>query len=622
MANEIMNLAAEAPPVTHDDWLAAVEVVLKGRSFDKVLRSTVPDGITVEPLYTREDEVDAAEVPTVGVGRRGSGIAGLTAGWDIRQRHGLTATTEEANAAILNDLERGVTSIELVMAGIDDAATLARVLDGVMVDLAPVALTGAADQVGAARLLLAVAGSKGVTASTVLADLGVDPIGRLATMGTAGAPVAAILADAALLAAEVSAAYPGVRTFRADSTAYGHAGAAAATELAALLSTGVAYLRALTGAGLDVDASFGQISLTTTVGTDQFLDIAKLRALRVLWARVAEASDARDVPVHVQAVTSQAVLSQRDPWVNMLRTTIGCFAAAIGGADAITVRPFDELLGVPDELGVRIARNTQLVLMEESNIHRVIDPAGGSWYVEKLTDQLADAAWAVFQGLEAAGGIVAALAAGSLQQQIEATWRGEHKALRTRRRAITGVSEFPDVDETPVVRGPRPQSSQLPTGSDVEALPVRRLAADYERLRDAADTADPRPTIFLANLGGGADHSTRSTWAKNFFEAGGIATIGNDGFEDDESMVAAYRASGARIAVVCSSDPVYAQRAASAATALKAAGVDKLYLAGNPGDAREAYRAAGVDEFVFIGCDVVDSLEGALVALGITGGAA
>jgi methylmalonyl-CoA mutase len=408
-----------------------------------------------------------------------------------------------------------------------------------------------------------------------------------------------------------------------DSSPYAEAGAGPAVELAALLSTGVAYLRAMERAGIDIDAALGQVLIATTVGTDQFLDIAKIRALRLLWQRVGEASGASEAPVHVQAVTSRAVLSKRDPWVNMLRTTMGCFAAAVGGADSVTVRPFDEMLGVPDELGLRIARNTQLVLMEESNLHRVIDPAGGSWYVERLTDQLAGAAWRAFQDLEGSGGVRSALESGSLQAEIERTWQAEHRSIATRRRAITGVSEFPDVTEAPVVRR-RPPIAAASTGSDAEPLPLRRLAADFERLRDAADAVDPRPSVFLANLGPGTDHSVRSTWAKNFFEAGGIAAIGNDGFEDDDSLAQEFGRSGARIAVLCSSDAVYAHRAAGAAAALKAAGAERLYLAGHPGDDRESYVSAGVDDFVHAGCDVIDSLEGALVALGIptSGGAA
>jgi methylmalonyl-CoA mutase len=619
MANEIMPLAAEAPSVTHDDWLGAVEAVLKGRPFDKVLGSTLPGGIEIEPLYTREDETGEDQVPTAGASRRGSTAAGLTAGWDIRQRHSVTATSAESNAAILNDLQRGVTSIELAMDGVDDEATLAAILDGVMIDLAAVSLTGAGDPVASARLLLSVAAANGVADSGILADLGCDPVGRSVSPGTAGQPISDALAAGASLAAEIAASHPGVRTFRVDACPYAHAGAAATTELAVLLSTGVAYLRAMTEAGLSVPAALDQILLVTTVGTDQFLDIAKLRALRVVWARVAEASGVPEAPVHVQAVTSKAALSQRDPWVNMLRTTIGCFAAAAGGADSITVAPFDDLLGVPDELGVRIARNTHLVLMEESNVHRVIDPAGGSWYVESLTDQLAWSAWEAFQEIEGAGGIIESVESGTIQAQIADTWEAERRALRTRRRPITGVSEFPDFAEAPVIRSPLPVPEPA-THPDIELLPLRRLAADYEGLRDAAESGGSRPAIFLANLGEGAQHSTRSTWAKNLFEAGGIETLGNDGFHDDEAMVAAYHQSGARLAVLCSSDPVYADRAALAAGALKGAGVERLYLAGRPDD---AYSAAGVDEFVFTGCDVIDTLEGVLTTLGIatTGGA-
>jgi methylmalonyl-CoA mutase len=609
-----MQLAADFPPVSHDDWLEAVAKVLKGRAFDKVLRSATPDGIVIDPLYTRDDADVADQVPGAGVSRRATNVAGQTAGWDVRQRHSLT-TPAATNAAILTDLSRGVTSIELDMAGIG-ADELDAVLANVLLDLAPISLRAASDGVAEGLSLLALADARGVPAGEFRADLGCDPIGCLAVHGAVGRPIDEALGRVGALAAQLATTRSGVRIVRADGVPFAEAGATPATELAATVASGLAYLRALDEAGVEPAVAVRQILLSVTVGTDQFGDIAKLRALRVMWARVNEVLGT-DAPCAIQASTAAAVMTRLDPWVNMLRVTIGCFAAAVGGADIVQVRPFDTIAGAPDDLGLRVARNTQLTLMEESNLHRVIDPAGGSWYVEELTNALAAEAWEIVQDIERRGGIVAALTDDSLQQRVDAAWTTTAGAVATRQRPITGVSEFPAIDEELLER-PALADRAVDLGpATVRPLTVRRLAEPYETLRLNAGSSSPLPTVFLANLGPVAVHTARAAWAKNFFEVGGIAAVQTPGFDDDAALAEAFRADASRVAVLCSSDDVYADRAATAASALKAAGAERVYLAGHPGDRRQSDEAGGVDEFVHVGTDVLASLEHAHRLLGI-----
>ena len=601
-------LASEFPPVSHQDWLDAVDKVLKGKQFDAVLRTPTRDGFVTEPLYTLDDERPVDAVPGPGVGRRASSVAGSTSGWDIRQHHGLT-TSAETNEAILTDLARGVTSIELDLDRIDTDEALDAVLADVYLDLAPISLVAVGDGVEEARRFLALVARRAVAPSELAADLGCDPIGRLMRHGTAGQPIAAALADVAALAAEVATSHPGVRTVRADGGAAAAGGATPATELAVTVAAGVEYARALVAAGLDPADAFAQVLLSVEVGTDQFGEIAKLRALRILWRRICQASGVDEPVATIQASTSTSVMSSRDPWVNMLRGTLGCFAAAVGGADIVQVQPFDALVGVPDDLGRRIARNTQLALAEETNLHRVIDPGGGSWYVEAATDQVAAAAWERFQEIEREGGLVASLLAGALQARIVDDAASLQEAVATRTRPITGVSEFPHVDETPLTRTPSAPAS-APSGP-TEATPIAgvRLAEPFERLRDRADAADPTPTVFLANLGPVAAHTARATWAKNFFEAGGIRAIDNDGFADGAAAATAFAASDARIAVICSSDKVYADLAVDVARALTEAGAERVYLAGRPADLLADLEAAGVGDLIHVGCPVLDTLE-------------
>lgn len=612
-------LGGDFPPATRDEWLALAEAALRGKPVASLVTTTA-DEIDISPLYTRDDlaAVPAAGTPGAPPFTRGATAAGATiGGWDVRQYH-LVVDPAEANAAVLDDLLQGGTS---VLVRIDDPSAVAAAIDGVLLDAATVAFDAGPVQDAVARAFLDVVAAAPAPASTVRGSLRLDPVGVLARHGELPASLDDSIAGAAALAADVAGRFPLIRTLAVDSTVWADAGASDGDELAASLSVGVHYLRALVDAGIDVDSALGQLEFTYSASADQFATIAKLRAARRLWARVAEASgasaSARGQAQH--AVTSAAMMSQRDPWVNLLRTTVACFAAGVGGADAVTVTPFDAALGVSDGFARRLARNIQLLIIEESHLARVIDPAGGSFYVESLTDALARVAWARFQALEADGGFAAALTSGGVADHLARRWEATLAAVARRRLPLTGVSEFPDLGAAAVARpAPPPRPRLAAPAATLDPLPLRRLAAPFEALRDAADAAPGgRPTVFLANLGPIAVHTTRSTWARNLFEVGGIAALTNDGFDSPIAAAAAFAASDARLAVICSSDEVYAERAESTARALKDAGADRVYLAGRPGDTEAAYRAAGVDEFVYAGADVLAVLRGVHDALGL-----
>jgi len=315
------------------------------------------------------------------------------------------------------------------------------------------------------------------------------------------------------------------------------------------------------------------------------------------------------------------MMAKRDPWTNMLRTTAACAAAAFGSADAVTVLPFTWALGAPDRFARRVARNVQLVLQEESSLGRVADPVGGSWYVEKLTAELAAKAWAPFQDLEAKGGIVAALTSGSLQDDIARMAAARAKAIATGRLELTGVSAFPLLGDDGVKVTPLPPSAQVTGKIEVRPLAPHSLAEPFEELRDRADkfaaAKGERPRVFLASLGEIAEHNRRSTWAWNFLAAGGIEGLTNDGYKSAAEVAAAFKKSGARIACICSSDAVYEREAKETAKALKAAGANRVLLAGKPGEAEAALREAGVDGFLQADQDAVAALKELQKSLGI-----
>jgi methylmalonyl-CoA mutase len=349
---------------------------------------------------------------------------------------------------------------------------------------------------------------------------------------------------------------------------------------------------------------------------DQFLTLAKFRAMRLLWARVEQACGLPPKPLFIAADTSWRMLTQRDPYVNMLRATMATFSAGLGGANAITVLPHTLALGLPDAFARRVARNTQLVLLEESNLAKVSDPAAGSGGIEALTRELCDAAWALFQETEKAGGLFAALEQNVIQRKVAATRAAREVNIAKRRDMLTGASEFPNLREEDIaVLDARPVvvPSYGEAKSKFDPLAPMRLAAPFEMLRDRSDAilkkSGKRPRIFLANLGTAADFTARATFAKSFFETGGIEAIDSEGFSDASALAAAWKASGAAFVCLCSQDKVYAQQAEAAARALQAAGARHIYLAGRPGDLEAGLRDAGVTDFIFAGGDALASLR-------------
>ncbi|MEU3859240.1 methylmalonyl-CoA mutase family protein [Streptomyces sp. NPDC028722] len=597
-----LSLAAEFPDATHEQWQRLVEGVLRksgkevsGAAAEDALSTTLEDGLRTRPLYTARDSAPDPGLPGFSPFVRGSRPEGsLANGWDVRQRH--TALGDGTAHAVLADLENGGTSLWLVLGeGGIPVSELDRALDGVYLDLAPVVLDAGRDTEAAAEALLRLYARRGVAPEAVRGNLGGDPLGHEARTGTAldFAPFAA-------LAARCAESYPGLRALTVDALPYHEAGGSAAQELGASLATGVAYLRELTEAGLGVEQAVRQLEFRYAATADQFLTIAKLRAARRLWARVAEVCGAPDAGAQVQhVVTSPVMMSRRDPWVNMLRTTVATLAAGVGGADSVTVLPFDHAIGLPDAFARRIARNTSSILIEESHLARVIDPAGGSWYVERLTDELADSAWQFFRSVERDGGQAAVLRSGRLRTDLATTWAERSKRLAKRREPITGVSEFPLLSEKPVERAPAPEP---PSGG----LPRVRRDEAFEELRARSDAhlaaTGARPRIFLATLGSPAEYTARSSFAANLFQAGGIETVAEGRFED----------SGASEAVLCSSDAVYAERAAETARSLRAAGARHVTLAGRPAD------HAGVDSYVHAGCDAVTVLSATLDRMGVS----
>lgn len=536
-----------------------------------------PDGFAIRALYTAFDALPEWPLPGQWPYVRGADpLRDVNTGWKVAEAFPVPggASAVEINGAMLLALTEGVSALALRLgAGGMPVAELQRVFDGVYLELVPVILggAGAGDYTVAAETVLGLAEESELAQRQLLSvDLGADPL----TAPLSGQPTPSMDEVAAVASRLVK--YRGVRAITVDGPAFHNLGATAAWELAGSLAAGVAYLRQLDTSGLSTADALNQISFRFSADDDQFMTIAKIRAARQLWARVAEVVGEPDhgaAIVHAQS--SLPMMTQRDPWVNMLRTTLAAFGAGLGGADTVLVWPFDAAIdgGLPDTAATfsrRIARNTQLLLLEESHLGRVLDPAGGSWFVEDLTEQLAQQAWRYFQQIEARGGFGAARE--YVTDQLAAVAARRADDIAHRRIAITGVNEYPNLAEPPL---PQPQPA---------AAGVRRYAAQFEALRDRSDAhlarTGARPQVLLLALGPMAEHNIRTTFAANLLASGGIDAV-NPGTVDAAGVGAAVQQAGApAIAVICGTDKRYAAEAAAVVAAARDAGVHQIYLAG------------------------------------------
>lgn len=684
-------LLSEFPAVSYESWRAQVEKDLKGADFEKRLLTRTPEGITVQPLYTAQHTAAAEAQNAIGFAglapyRRGPKPFGsYGAHWDLCTEQ-ISPNPRMAAQEIAEDLSGGATSLWLrfdVHSRTGDAAR--NVADGLQCDnlaqldelLAPVNLEttqlrlDAGGNVALAALHIALGVLKDANPARLAGSLGCDPIGALARDGSLPYDLARARALLTELCAFTAQGYPQLRAAVVDSEPYQLAGASAVQELGYALATGLEYLRWNLEAGLGLDETCSQIGFRVPVGSDMFLELAKLRALRVCWAKLvaAHGGGPNAQNTHIHAVTALGTKTRRDPWVNMLRTTTEAFAAMVGGADAVTTRAFDAALGRSDSFARRIARNAQVILNEEAHVTQVADAAGGSYYVESLTDQLARAAWAVVQDVERQGGMANALGTGHVAQVIEETARTRLQAIAKRSAPLTGVSEFANLSEEPVHREPfgeravvaAPLPSEaaqkavqqlraaepgarfaaavhagvvgasvgeitraLAAGSSIlqlTPLPVRRPAAAFEALRDRVDryiaSGQPAPRAFLCNLGEIPKHKARASYATGFLNAGGLRVVDNEGFADVRAASEAFAAAQTSLVVICGSDDQYPEWIPTLVPELRARGAKQIIVAGRPGDRQASDEQAGVTGFIFMGTDVVASLQQLLDAMGV-----
>lgn len=628
-------------------WRAQVEKELRGADYEQALVRWTLDRIEQKPVYDRAVEPERLGLPGQAPFRRGSQPpSGVARPWQLCCLADATAP-EQAQAELLEDLRGGADAIWLRAdratrlagagkpgegSGVDlgGREALARVLREVQTELLSVHLDTGVCAGAILEEWLALTAARGVQAESRL-HLGFDPLSSLARDGVLPTSLDAARALGWRMLRQVQE-LPGIRVFIADGLTAHAAGASEAMELAIIIASFTELLRAADRDGISLEEVAARTDLRVGVGAEVFLELAKLRALRELWARVGESCELDPLPApFVHAVTSPRTLSQRDPWTNLLRGTTQAFAAAVGGVDALTVLPMDGALQRPGKLARRMARNLSHVLAEEAHLGAISDPAGGSFAIERLTDDLIEAAWTNFQAIEARGGLASVLMDGSLGDDLADQRELRHRVLATRKQAVLGVSEYPDLDGRRPEAGPESTAdadswqhgehiparwvnllAELPSGeaATVEAWPSMRDAAPFEELRDRADAiaaeSGRAPRVCLATLGKPADHAARANFVRNAMAAAGLLTVDLEHAKPGEGA-------GALAVIVCGTDAAYEEHGPEVVAALKGENAPKILLAGKPTVLTEGTQAdfqqAGLDGAVHLGCDLLNLLR-------------
>ncbi len=619
-------LLDDFPPVPTEAWQRKIMEDLKGADYERRLVWKPLEGFAVEPFYRAEDL--APDAPGL-LRPRPDGRND----WHIRQNI-LVNDPDEANRRAHEALERGATALGFItpQAGLDQAE-LERLLGGIPLESTPLHWLSWEDTLA---MLFEEVDRRGVPRSALLGSVSVDPITRLARHGRLNTGPA--FDEAARLLDEVKASGAALQTLRIDAQAFHQAGASVVQELAFALAAASEYLAHLTERSAEVIDVVSQMRFVMPVGTSYFMEIARLRALRLLIGHLVRAygmANAPDTPPGIEAVTSPWSLTRYDAHSNLLRATTEAAAAVIGGCDTLTIRPYDTASGLPGDAAFRLARNIQLLLKHESHLDAVADPAAGSYYIETLTDRLARHAWALFQKVEARGGLLKALEQGFIQQEIRTIREKRDQDIAAGKRVFVGTNAFPDFDETLLDEGTSPEKpapapvadqSDATSGDVIEAepLPEGRGAEAFEALRlrteRHAQRTGRRPAVFLLPIGKPALANARATFSRNFFGCGGFSLIENPPMGSIEEGAKAALDSGAEIVVLCSSDPEYADFAPALSRLFDAAeSRPLLVVAGYPKNLVDDLKTAGTDAFIHIKQNLLEMLAHFQNRLGIVG---
>ncbi|MDE5412523.1 methylmalonyl-CoA mutase family protein [Alkalihalobacterium chitinilyticum] len=689
----------EFPVPSYDEWRQVTEKSLKGASFEKKLVTKTYEGISLQPMYQQKDTQDLPfidSLPGQSPFLRGAGaVPSKEKAWEISQEL-TTSTPKQFNLVAKHDLARGQTVLNIVLdevtkkglnieeakqmvgqsglnvTSVEDMKTAIEDIDLANI---PVHIHAGANSLPVLAVLVGAAKNNNIEVSQLQGVVGMDPIGQLVENGSIEYSLEEcynVMADTVKWSTENA---PSLQTVLVEGTPYHNGGSSAVEELAFSLATGVEYLQALTSRGVSVKDAAKSIRFVFSVGSDYFMEISKLRAARILWSKIVTAfgGEESDGKLTIHARTSSWTKTKYDPYVNMLRTTSEAFAAAVGGANSIHVSPFDEPIQKSTPFSRRIARNISIILQEESHIGQTADPAGGSWYVEVLTNELAEKAWALFQQVEQTGGVIEALKAGMPQQKVAETKTNRLNNISQRKDIFVGTNMYANTTEKAIDVVPEDDTKYIEqyvseklnaavvpvqftdesntveqalqfalNGASVadlasglgktesslviEPIVASRGAELFEELRQAnelhAKKQGETVKVFLANLGPIPSHKARADFTAGFFEVGGFEVIRNNGFMTSAEAAQAAVDSKASVVVICGKDESYQEQAADIAQSIKQDNKEvSVMIAGKPAEEDEVnYRNAGVDEFVHLRSNCYEVLRKLQVEKGVVKG--
>ena len=624
MANNKEKLFSEFPAVSTEEWMAKITEDLKGADFEKKLVWRTNEGFKVQPFYRADDlkGLDTDTQPGQFPYRRGTKACNS---WAVRQGIG-TKDIKAANAKALDILNKGVDSLGFCCAGrLIEAADMEALLKDICAECIELNFfTSPALALAQAKVLVAYFEKKGYDKSKLRGSISFDPMGYMMKSG-----VAQSMADAKALV-DLLTPFKKFRCLTVSAGMLADSGAFCYQELGYALAWGNEYMRSLTEAGVASEFAAKKIYFNLSISSNYFMEIAKFRAARMLWAKIVEAykpachcsSQPEDgicrcaCKMYVSATTSKYNQTVFDPYVNLLRSQTEAMSAAIAGVDSITVTPFDASYQESDEFSERLARNQQLLLKEESHMDKVVDPAGGSYYVENLTEAIAQQAWNLFLQIEDEGGMLSLVEAGKVQEAVNATNATRHENAAKRKEGLLGTNQFPNIKEMSEGRKPKAKCCSCSCGQEktIATLDGARLASQFEELRLATENSGKRPKVFMLTIGNLAMRQARAQFSGNFFGCAGYEIIDNLGFKTVEEGAAAAKKAGADIVVLCSSDDEYAEFGPAA---FKAVGDSAIYVIAGAPACMEDLKAAGIENYVHVRCNVLETLKDFNNKLGI-----
>lgn len=612
MAENKLNIAADFAPISTEEWKNKIITDLKGADFDKKLVWRTPEGFNVQPFYRLED-VQSLSITDSAPGQFPF-VRGIKEdnNWFVRQNI-VVECPKEANAKALDILNKGINSLGFVVTksqlSADFIATLLEGIYAEVIELNFITCPGATPVL--AQLLHDYFTAKNLNLAELKGSISSDPIDKMLTVGKAF--TAEDVTARLLKAIEAKKLLPGYQTIAVSSLDLCNAGAYCAQELAYALAWGAQYMTLLTEAGVDACEAAKAIKFNMGVQGNYFMEIAKFRAARLLWANIAKAFGCCDeaCKMHVCATTSTYNMTVFDAHVNLLRSQTEAMSAAISGVDSIVVTPFDVTYKKADDFSERLARNQQLLLAEESHFSKIIDPAGGSWYIENLTSMIADEAWKRFLAVQEDGGFLAQVIAGKVQEDIEATQAKRWKDVAQRKETLLGTNQFPNFTEKTngkiqLEAVKNNCECQEPTG--IKTIAAHRAAEQFEDLRLATEAAH-QPKVFMLTIGNLAMRLARSQFSCNFFACAGYQVQDNNGFKTVEEGIAAAEAANADIVVLCSSDDEYAEYAPAAWELIKAHGNKQIFVVAGAPACMEDLKAAGIENYIHVRVNVLDELK-------------